>query len=378
MAFRCIYSLMEQETSTGEHILQNFLGAKRTSKEIVSNELQKAFGEGIDLDFARALQVIHNLIGTQGGRGGDAPTLRGLSTSGGQKVNLLPGGRVQMAAPVLVEVDLPDGQKQMKVTVANEKQLDWAIAQIKEKYPKTVIDRDALLASAKLAEGYINDPVMHQLNLGGPEFFRGLLKSCFNLLGASSPERALLPCFDGVRAYIRDGTGDAAEYARWYGLTELPALPKVGAGDHHIFIVNRGSSVEGIAQLFGALNYPFRLTDEYIGPAFSCGYVVDPFRESSPAELWQPLFDYKAVPVFVDQEDDWNAAVSKATETAIGKIMELHFDLRRRDMITRSLKEVLRSTGSNVITNEVVTEFSDLVAKRVLRLPRDLGPFKRK
>lgn len=259
--FRCIYSLTDQESSTGEHILQNFLGARRTSCEIVSNDLQKVFGEGIDLDFARTMQVIQNLIGTKGGRGGEAPTLRGRTTSAGQRVNLLPGGHVQMAEPVLVEVDLPNGQKQMKVTVSNEKQLDWAIAQIKEKYPKTVIDRNVLLASAKLTENYINEPVMHELNLGGPELFRGLLKACFNLFGATLPEIAVLSCFNGIRDYIREGTGGAAAYARWYGSAESPELPKLGEADHHIFIVSRGSSVEGIARLFGALNYPFRLAE---------------------------------------------------------------------------------------------------------------------
>ena len=109
--FRCIYSLTEQDHSDGEHILQNFLGARWTSSEIVSDDLQRAFGKGIDADFEKCLRVVRNLLGTLGGRGGEGPTLKRLATTDQLKVNLLPGGEVQMAAPLLTEVDLHHGQK---------------------------------------------------------------------------------------------------------------------------------------------------------------------------------------------------------------------------------------------------------------------------
>jgi hypothetical protein len=90
--FRCIYSLKEQESSTGEHILQNFLGARWTSDKIVSDDLQRAFGHG----------------------------------------------------------------------------------------------------------------------------------------------KVFMPCFDGVRDYIKEGIGNTADYIRWYGSTELPNLPRLGPADQHI------------------------------------------------------------------------------------------------------------------------------------------------
>jgi hypothetical protein len=375
--FRCIYSLTEQEHSDGEHILQNFLGARWTSHQIVSDDLQRAFGSGIDVDFEKCLQVIRNLLGTRGGRGGDGPTLKGLATTGEHEVNLLPGGNVQMAAPILKEIDLPNGQKQVLINAATPEQVAWALAQIRAKYPKTEIDEQTLLASAKLTEGYINDPVLHKFEFGGPELFRGLLKACFNLLGAEHPEIALLPCFNGVRDYIRDGSGGAGSYTRWYSSVELPNLPRLGSADQHIFILCRGSSVEGVAQLFGGLVYPFQLTNSYSGPAFTCGYVVDPFRESEPAEMRNPEFDATAVPVFSEQEDEWNEAVSRSLERRIGKIIELHFERHRKAVMKRSLQEVVTSHGGDVITQEIANDFADLLAKRFLRIERDLGPYKK-
>jgi hypothetical protein len=377
LMFRCIYSLTEQEQSDGEHILQNFLGARWVSHEIVSDDLQRAFGQGIDADFEKTLQFIRNRMGTRGGRGGSGPTLKGMTTTGEQRVNLLPGGRVQMAAPILKEVDLPNGQKEVRVNAATPEQFAWALAQIKAKYPKTQIDENALLAKANVTEGYINDPIVHKLELGGPELFRGLLKACFNLLGAEHPERALLPCFNGVRDYIREGVGGAALYTRWYASADLPNLPRLGPADQHIFIVCRGSSVEGVAQLFGSLVYPFQLTDSYSGAAFTSGYVVDPFRESDPAEMRNPKFDAAAVPVFSEQQDDWNEAVSRCYERGVAKIMDLHFDRHREDVIKRSFQEVAASHSGSEFTEEMAAELADLLAKRVLRIERDLGPYKK-
>lgn len=376
--FRCIYSLTEQAHSDGEHILQNFLGARWTSNEIVSDDLQRAFGRGIDVDFEKCLQVIRNLMGTRGGRGGEGPTLKGLATLDQQKVNLLPGGKVQMAAPLLTEIDLPDGQKQVLIKAETPEHIKWALAQIKTKYPKTQIDEQALLASATVTEGYINSPVLHKLELGGPELFRGLLKACFNLLGAVYPEIALQPCFNGVRGYIWKGIGGAAPYIRWYVSEELPKFPRLGVADHHIFTVCRGSSVEGVAQLYGGLVYPFQLTDSYCGPAFTCGYVVNPFRESEPAEIRNPVFDVDAVPVFAEQQDEQNEAVIESLERRIGKIIELHFERHRRADIERSLEEVLAAHGGSIITRDIVNDFAELLAHRVLRIARNLGPYKKR
>jgi hypothetical protein len=375
--FRCIYSLTDQARSDGEHILQNFLGARWTSCEIVSDDLQRAFGSGIDADFEKLLRVIRNLLGTRGGRGGDGPTIKGLATTDQQEVSLLPGGKVQMAAPLLTELDLPNGQKQVRVKAETPEQVAWALAQIRAKYPKTQIDEQALLASATVTEGYINSPVLHELNLGGPELFRGLLKACFNLLGVEHPEIALLPCFNGVRDYIREGSGGAGSYIRWYASEDLPNLPRVGPADQHIFIVCRGSSVEGVAQLFGGLVYPFQLTNSYCGPDFTCGYVVDPFRESEPAERRNPEFDAAAVPVFSEQQDEQNQAVIESRKYRLGKIIELHFERHRQAVIERTLKEVVSLHGGDIITKEIVDDFAELLAKRVLRIERDLGPYKK-
>lgn len=66
---RCIYSLEDFDEAAGEHILQNFLGARWTSKRISSDPVQDLFGRTIDVALEKGLREIRNLLGTRGGRG---------------------------------------------------------------------------------------------------------------------------------------------------------------------------------------------------------------------------------------------------------------------------------------------------------------------
>ncbi|MCE2504853.1 MAG: hypothetical protein J4G05_12500, partial [Chlorobi bacterium] len=59
--------------SDGEHILQNFLGTRWTSLEIVYNEVQAEFGQTIDASLERGLQPIRNLRGYKSDEGADRP-----------------------------------------------------------------------------------------------------------------------------------------------------------------------------------------------------------------------------------------------------------------------------------------------------------------
>jgi hypothetical protein len=107
------------------------------------------------------------------------------------------------------------------------------------------------------------------------------------------------------------------------------------------------------------LVYPFQLTATYSGSPFSSAYIVDPLRESEPAEQRNPTFDLANVPVFADQQDEWNAAVQAAYMKGVSRVMDLHFERSRQAMMMRSLKEVIQEHGGD--------EFTEANIKRLRR-----------
>lgn len=123
----CIYTKKAFANSTGEHVLQNFLGARWKSNKIVSNEIQKKFANSIDVALERGLQGIRSLLGTKGGRGGTGPTIKSIETTKGQKLNLRPGGIPVISGPTVKIKPISEGIAEAQITLGNEEQLGWAI-----------------------------------------------------------------------------------------------------------------------------------------------------------------------------------------------------------------------------------------------------------
>jgi len=174
--FRCIYSLQDFEVADGEHILQNFLGARWTSHEIVSNELQAEFGAAIDSALEEGLKPIRNLMGTLGGRGDPGPLLRNLPVTTGEVLDLQPGAKPRLREPVIREQSLQDGRIQVNAQLGTQKQLNWVFAQIRERYPNAQIDEAQAASSARTAGRFIDGYVTLSVDFGGDDYFRGMLK----------------------------------------------------------------------------------------------------------------------------------------------------------------------------------------------------------
>lgn len=133
----CIYTKTVFETAHGEHILQNFLGARWIARNIVCNEAQKQFGETIDSALEQRLRLFRNLLGTKGGRGGDGPDVKNIKDSEGNRYHLSPGGAPYLAEPVINTRELPDGSCLVQAKLGDIKQLDWTVAKLRKKFPNT-------------------------------------------------------------------------------------------------------------------------------------------------------------------------------------------------------------------------------------------------
>jgi len=366
---RCIYSLVDFESSNKEHILQNFLGARWKSDGIVCNELQTEFGKTIDLSLEDGLRPIRNLLGTLGGRGGEGPILKGLPASSGEVVDLGPGGLPRLNRPIVREEQLGPRETKVSIRAGDVNQLNWAMSEIRQQYPDARFSNSNVTASAETVEGFVDGYVRMRFQVGGSNYFRGMLKACFNLLGVLYPKVIFEACFDAARDYVRAAIGSSERFVRWSASPDRLDLPQLGQNDQAIFMVSRGSSVEGIVQFFGEIIHPIRLTDSYEGIPIHCGYLVDPFRQAQPAEDRAPRFDEAKLPVFERQELSYSDTVSAAFGKRVGRIVERHFELSRVRMIEEIIEEVRREQSKEFATNEMVAEISKRVAQKFLRIP---------
>jgi hypothetical protein len=364
---RCIYSKNEFAESDAEHVLQNFLGARWTSREIVCDELQAVFGATIDAALERSLQPIRNLFGTRGGRGGAGPVLRNLQASSGEVLDLEPGFQPRLRQPIVTVTDQPDGRHLVRMQLGVLGHLGWALNMLRTQVPQLMIDESTLRPLPRAVENYIQGTVELNVGVGGHEYFRGMLKACFNRLGVANPNESQLPCFDGVREFVRVGSGQSQSYVRWIATPDRLAVPRLGPIDQAVFITTRGRSVEGVVQFFGDIVHSFQLSDSYNDEPIHCGYVVDPLREADPPEMRGPTFDAAAIPAFAEQAPTNTPDIQAAFQKRLQRIMRAFYDHAHKQIVERTIQEVLGDHMGEPFSDELARRLAVRLAERIAR-----------
>lgn len=358
----CIYSKAEFETADGEHILQNFLGARWVSHDISCNEVQRKFGETIDSALEEGLRQFRNLLGTKGGRGGDGPVVKNVEDSAGNRYHLQPGGAPCLAEPVIATRGLPDGSRVAHARLGEMKQLGWTLAKLRSQFPNEKWDMDQIRDKLTAEKEYLNDRLHLQAGIGGRNYFRGLLKAAFNLLGANATDIALRPCFDTLRTYVLDGIGDDANHIRWLATADRLAIANLGPFDHFLAIYSRGNAVDGLIQFFGGIGHMVRLSGNYDGPPFCFGYQVNPLRNSDPPEMRAPAFVPDNLPKFDDGYELPGPAVWPIYRALFSRFLEDYHDHAIEGELSRIVDEVLIPYQGKIPPKEVVGALAERVA----------------
>jgi len=294
----CIYTRRTFENASGEHILQNSLGARWTDSTIVCDDIQQKFGDTIDVAVANSLNGFRTLLGTLGGRGGPPPPIKNVEDQQGNSYHLTSGGQPALARPV-VEVNFQeDGTAEVHIQLGNKNQLGWALHILNEQYPNLIIDPEAFTQSAENSKDYLDLPLHLQFGIGGPEFFRGILKAVFNLLGATHRDVSLSSRLDALRSFIVNGNGNSERFVGWpTAHTPLP-LPQLGTHDHFLAVWSREGTVGGFIQLFGEFPFVFRFGVEVDCEDFCTSYLVNSHRDTDPSEIRNHDFDPACLPEF--------------------------------------------------------------------------------
>lgn len=373
----CIYTKAPFEESTKEHILQNSLGARWVSNQIVCNEAQEQFGGTIDRELEEAIRPIRMLVGSKSGRKNEAPPLENIEAENGKKFHFEAGGKPVAVEPSYELKKLPDGKTSVTLKVNHASQLEWALHKLRKDHPGLNLgdlNPREILKTATKEEEYLQSPVKLGFSLGGESFYRAILKACFNLLGANSAEIALLPEFDSAREFILNGTGHIPDFARIVQNPSPTDLPIKGDFGHIISIYSKGPIVEATCVLFGSFQFSLRLSAAYRGPEFTFCYSVDPLRETDPAEDRDITIDPEKLPNFEDQAFTTPEAMFAATRTMFEAFMKKYMDRAQGHEVRRIIEKHLLPHEGELVTEEMLSLVAHDVAKFAVRGMRPRTP----
>jgi hypothetical protein len=189
-------------------------------------------------------------------------------------------------------------------------------------------------------------------------------------LGASNPNTALLDVFNDVRTFILNGTGDCKKFVRWLNTVEAITLPKIGDFDQFVGVFSKDGFVDGYIQFYGEIGFLLRLAEKYEGPEFCYGYLVDSFRDATPAEVRHPEFSKENIPTFESGSTLPDEAVSPSMCARFSRILERYYSRADAKNLSRIADEVFLPHDGKMITKEMINELSqkagEYIAHRVL------------
>ena len=363
----CIYTKRQFDKAAGEHILQNALGAKRTSDQIVCDEVQSAFAKGIDLAVAEEMNPFRNLIDGLTGRGHCAPPIKGVKGSNGAEYELNHGGVPFLLKPHIISVsESPDGSvKEVHVMVRDTSEVPRAKAMVRKIFPGF----SKMVTGSDLQQVADRSTYHFQLQLAGRDFARGILKSCFNLIGLCDRALAIAGPFDPLRGFVLGDKGDLKDFFNFYCPSAHFDLPEFGDFSHCIAIYPSNGNLCAYTRLWGEVAFLFRLASNYSG-AFKKAYVIDPLRKHKPPEALFDDFDCSSLPAFVEHENAQSVAhpAMAATQEEVERFMGKWRRKCINDIVLGIFDDVFTNSKSECITSEMIGVFSERVAHALVGL----------
>lgn len=338
----CIYSRREFSKADAEHILQNSFGARFRSTEIVCDDVQSLFGETIDPEIAKPFDAIRMYLGVKSGRGKEPPILKGLKTTTGETVDILPGVIPRLSRPYVNVTEVEPGKKSIHIKLDKEKDLKWALKMLKEVDPHVALDASTLGGSGKRVRDRLNGMVVSDIAIGSIEYRRACVKACFNLLGVIRHSTAMMKAFDGVRHWVLTGDGNMGDYFRFVYEANASYVPNLSEGEHLLYIYVNGNKVDAYIRLFGYLEHSIRLSDVYEGASFTLSYVVNPFRDTTPSEIRNEDISVANPPSFDECTSRIDQRVMATNEKCFSRIMELCVNRENSKHLHSLANEIIR------------------------------------
>lgn len=296
-----------------EHIIPASLGGRRTVSDFLHGHCNNEAGATWDGELAKQLQPLILNFGVKR-QGGQALKMK-VATTAGEEFLLGPGGSLEMLKPIIEKAD-PEIGNTYKIQVGSRADGRKVLNGLKRKHPE--IDIEASLACIRVEETYLKAPIQLNLQFGGEESGRSLVKSTLALAYDAGLPVDL--CQDAL-GYLR---GSKAPCFGYYYTGDLIVERPTGVPLHCIAIEARPDTglILGYAEYFGINRAVVCLGHGYQGEPVRKVYAIDP-RTGMQLDLAVDLpFNEEAIKAIYDYQMDNDAGRKAAYDAVWPAILE--------------------------------------------------------
>jgi len=234
---------------------------------------------------------------------------------------------------------------------------------VKRKYPQ--VNLEDLLTNAKTASAYSNSFINFQLQFGGQQSGRSVVKSALALAVDSGIESERC---EQALAYLQHEDGEPC-FGYYYEKDLLTLRPK-GAVIHCVAVQGISSTQLLLAyvELFGIQRMLVVLSRAYVGADFMKCYALDPVvgkelelgvNLDMPYEEIIATFNYQRIP---------DGSIAKVCDAVMPIAMRNAFDIERQRVVEEATKYAMQNCGvptGGVLLTEHVNRITELMMEKL-------------
>ena len=259
--------LLNEDNESREHIIPMAIGGRKTVTGFLCRNCNGLTGRNWDSQVAGQLNLFGLLLGTKRQKG-NLPSMR-LPTASGDELQLGPNNAMTLTP--MYEKTTEGASTRIRIRARSVNEMRRRIEELVKDYPH--LDIEEVMSRISVKQAYINDPMVGQLQFGGPEARKSMVKSVVAL--AYSAGISANNC-DLALDYLKNVDAKPCFYP-CYGMDVLLDRD-IRTPLHCVYVTGDAESryLLGYVEYYGVIRGVVCLSKAYKGRSFSKLYAMDP------------------------------------------------------------------------------------------------------
>ncbi|ABM04807.1 hypothetical protein Ping_3110 [Psychromonas ingrahamii 37] len=278
-----------------EHIIQNSIGGKLTSSDILCEKCGGVLGQNVDEAFTRNLSPLSVLLDLARDRGESSKSRIRIVMNDGSVLNddnvtfeLKNDFSIIPSRPVYI---LNEDEKTLNIFGATLKQINQFE---KSKVIKKLINEGYKVKKEVNVASYVNSAVL-DINYESPDILRGILKAAIGFASHHGVPNKYLSQLTNVSKLIDSDNFIHNRVWQYYPTTDEEKIYETNKEkhedwypNHQIYLFNIGENLYCYVELFGVIQKYVHLTDSYDGDEIREKYLQKTTKWEFNEEDWKP------------------------------------------------------------------------------------------
>ncbi|MEB0092882.1 HNH endonuclease [Pseudomonas sp. CCI1.2] len=349
-----------EENDSREHIIPNSIGGRKKVKGFICNPCNNQSGGQWDTELARQLNPLSLIFHIKRERG--QPPSQTFDTTSGEKLTLHHQGGMSPSKPEFKE-EMRDNKTAISIIARDAEEAKRMLRGVKKKYPSA--DTDKFLNDAAVEYRYLDGMLKMNLEFGGPEAGRSVVKTVLALASHSGISPGI--CEHAISYLRHDGVPCFGYYYERDLLINRP--PNVPL--HCVAISGDPETglLLGYLEYYGIRKMVVCLSEKYSGSKIAASYSFDPTTGTEQKTDVDISLTIEEIAAAYNYEKCDSGSVVNCFHQVMPRALKASFEREQNRVISDAVNFAFKNCGAEegqVLTDEQVRVLTGKLAEKMV------------